>query len=202
MVKILNCARGPHYFQPRKPVALLPIKSRSNAPSSLTLNVSSTGGNGGAAGAFTSTGGLVQPITGGNGGGTLSSAVGSLSGNGAVTINATAIGGNGGAADIAAGVSAGQGGVAQLGQVIGQSGTGVVSVSGTAIGGNGQYGANELLTNSVSGQTAGSLVLTQMAEAGNGVVGGNAVSELNYTTSESSGLTLLSQAEGGINQHR
>ena len=78
------------------------------------------------------------------GGGTLSSAVGGLSGNGAVTINATAIGGNGGAADIAAGISAGQGSVAQLGQVSGQSGTGAVSVSGTAIGGNGGNGVSIL----------------------------------------------------------
>ncbi len=171
----------------------------SSAPSSLTLNVSSTGGNGGAAGSLTSTGGQVQSIPGGNGGGTLSSAVGSLSGNGAVTISATAIGGNGGAADTIAGIPAGQGGIAKLGQVTGQSGTGAVSVSGTAVGGNGEYGANETLNNAVSGQTAGSLVLMQIVEAGNGVVdGGNAVSNLTDTSSESTQVTLTSQAEGGI----
>ena len=170
-----------------------------SAPSSLTLNVSSTGGNGGAAGSLTSTGGQVQSIPGGNGGGTLSSAVGSLSGNGAVTISATAIGGNGGAADTIAGIPAGQGGIAKLGQVTGQSGTGAVSVSGTAVGGNGEYGANETLNNAVSGQTAGSLVLMQIVEAGNGVVdGGNAVSNLTDTSSESTQVTLTSQAEGGI----
>ncbi len=170
-----------------------------SAPSSLTLNVNSTGGNGGAAGSLTSTGGQVQSIPGGNGGGTLSSAVGSLSGNGAVTISATAIGGNGGAADTIAGIPAGQGGIAKLGQVTGQSGTGAVSVSGTAVGGNGEYGANETLNNAVSGQTAGSLVLMQIVEAGNGVVdGGNAVSNLTDTSSESTQVTLTSQAEGGI----
>lgn len=170
----------------------------SNAPSSLTLNVSSTGGNGGAANTFTGTSGQIQPILGGKGGNTLTSAVGSLSGDGAVTINATAIGGNGGAADTAAGISAGQGGIAQLGQVVGQSGSGAVSVSGTAIGGNGDYGVNENLNNLVTGTTAGSLSLTQTAQAGNGFVGGNAVSGLTYSASESTSLTLVSQAVGGI----
>ena len=177
----------------------------SHAPSALTLHVSSTGGNGGAANTFTSTSGQVQPIPGGNGGNTLSSAVGSLSGNGAVTINATAIGGNGGVADTAARISAGQGGVAQLGQVGGQSGSGAVSVSGTAIGGNGSNGGSETLNNAVRGQTAGPLSLTQSATGGSalnpGGSGGYASSVLNENlagfSNAPSALTLNVSSTGG-----
>ena len=168
----------------------------TNAPSSLTLNVSSTGGNG----AVAATG-----VTGGNGGGTLSSATGSLSGNGPVTINATAIGGNGGAADIAAGVSAGQGGVAQLGQVGGQSRTGAVTISGTVIGGNGGNGISEQLNNAVAGQTAGALSLTHNATGGSalnpGGSGGYASSILNKNlaslSNAPSSLTLNVSSTGG-----
>ncbi len=177
----------------------------SHAPSALTLHVSSTGGNGGAANTFTSTSGQVQPIPGGNGGNTLSSAVGSLSGNGAVTINATAIGGNGGAADTAARISAGQGGAAQLGQVDGQSGTGTVSVSATAIGGGGSNGLAENLNNAVRGQTAGPLSLTQSATGGSalnpGGSGGYASSVLNENlagfSNAPSSLTLNVSSTGG-----
>ena len=177
----------------------------SNAPSSLALNVSSTGGNGGAANTFTSISGQVQPIPGGNGGWTRSSAVGILSGDGAVSINATAVGGNGGARDIAAGISAGQGGIAQLGQVNGQSGTGAVSVSGTAIGGDGSNGANENLNNAVSGQTAGPLSLTQNATGGSalnpGGSGGYAGSVLNENlpglSNAPSSLALNVSSTGG-----
>jgi hypothetical protein len=165
-------------------------------PSSLSLTVNATGGNGGPASGS---------VAAGNAGTASIGALGTLTGGGAVTISGTAKGGSGtnGANEI-------------LNNAVGGQTSGALALSQTAIGGNnaplrggaGGYASSSLSDQFGSGSAAqpSSLSLTVTAEAGAGGTatysspagaGGNAAISATGSLSNGGAVTIVGKAAAG-----
>ncbi len=167
------------------------LLNNDSTSSSITMIAAATGGNGLSQGTL---------ATGGYGGNATAGATAYGTGNANIAINVSATGGNSGAEP--GGTVSGKSGEATLGPIAGNSGSGDVTISATATGGNGENGASENLYNAISGQTQGSLSLSQTAiggnAIGNGGSGGQATSSLAVIQNVSN-LTLAATAVGGAN---
>lgn len=174
--------------------------------------VKATGGDGGRAGYL-----YYPQVCGGcggragDGGSATANASAITTGAGNATASATAIGGTGGTADGEFAVAGFAGNVSA--SAYGSSDTGAVNVSATAIGGGGggsqltyypflgtdaiADGASAQLVNAVSGNTRGSLSLSQHAVGGKGGTGGKALSQLKLADNMASRLSANVTATGG-----